>query len=74
MPLQVTGLSNRKMSPLSFLCQLQKGKCAYTSRYPKICYTPEGKEVREKLWEETIEDLSFAGTLKIVESLKSSAK
>ncbi|KAE8451440.1 hypothetical protein EG329_004069 [Mollisiaceae sp. DMI_Dod_QoI] len=40
--------------------------------YPKICYTPEGKAVKEKLWEETIEELSFAGPLKIVEDFKKS--
>ncbi|KAH8657385.1 hypothetical protein BGZ60DRAFT_415796 [Tricladium varicosporioides] len=42
--------------------------------YPKFCYTPEGKEVKEKLWKETIEELDFAGTLNIVEGLKSSSK
>jgi NAD(P)-dependent dehydrogenase (short-subunit alcohol dehydrogenase family) len=59
---------------LSLLCHPQKEKCAYTTRYPKICYTLEGKEVREKLWVETIEELKFARASKIVESLKSPAK
>jgi len=42
--------------------------------YPKFCYTPEGREVGKRLWEETMEELKFAGTSKIVESLKGSAK
>ncbi|KAI1377708.1 NAD(P)-binding protein [Hypoxylon crocopeplum] len=38
--------------------------------YPKVWYTPEGREVRERLWEETMEELNFAGASKIVTSLK----
>lgn len=55
---------------LSLLCQHGKEKRAYTDRYPMFCYTPKGKEVREKLWEETMEELDFAVTSKIVESFK----
>jgi hypothetical protein len=58
------------LSPLSLLCRLGKRKRVYTDRCPKFCYTPKGKEVREKLWRETIEELNFAGTSKIVESLE----
>lgn len=39
-------------------------------RYPKICYTKEGEEMRGRLWKETMEELDFAGAEKIVESLK----
>ncbi|CZR51213.1 related to short-chain dehydrogenase/reductase family protein, putative [Phialocephala subalpina] len=37
--------------------------------YPKFCYTLEGKEVREKLWKETLEELNFAGILKVTETV-----
>ncbi|KAH8664654.1 hypothetical protein BX600DRAFT_498400 [Xylariales sp. PMI_506] len=38
--------------------------------YPSILYTPEGAEIRERLWEETLEELSFADTSKIIQDLK----
>jgi hypothetical protein len=44
------------------------------SRYPSFYYTSEGKEVRERLWEETIKELNCAGALGLVENLKGSAK
>ncbi|RYP40727.1 hypothetical protein DL767_001482 [Monosporascus sp. MG133] len=39
--------------------------------YPKLWYTPEGRELTERLWEETIEELNFASASKIIGSLKS---
>ncbi|RYP55565.1 hypothetical protein DL769_010122 [Monosporascus sp. CRB-8-3] len=39
--------------------------------YPKLWYTPEGRELVERLWEETMEELNFAGASKLIESLKS---
>ncbi|RYP78228.1 hypothetical protein DL771_000705 [Monosporascus sp. 5C6A] len=39
--------------------------------YPKLWYTPEGRELMERLWEETMEELNFAGASKLIESLKS---
>ncbi|KAI0505750.1 retinol dehydrogenase 12 [Xylaria bambusicola] len=38
--------------------------------YPKILYTDVGAQIRERLWEETMEDLSFAGVSKVIEQLK----
>jgi hypothetical protein len=40
------------------------------NRYPKICYTTEGEEMKERLWKETMEELDFAGAEKIIKSLK----
>ncbi|PFH62257.1 hypothetical protein XA68_14388 [Ophiocordyceps unilateralis] len=37
--------------------------------YPAIFYTPEGRKVRDRLWEETMEELNFAGGATIVDSL-----
>jgi hypothetical protein len=34
-------------------------------------YTAKGKEVGQRLWEETMTELNFAGASKIVQSLKS---
>jgi hypothetical protein len=34
------------------------------SRYPKILYTQTGQEVKEKLWEETLEELQSDGASK----------
>ncbi|GAP88447.1 putative retinol dehydrogenase 12 [Rosellinia necatrix] len=42
--------------------------------YPLICYKPEGRRVRDRLWEETMTELKFAGASSIIENLKSSAK
>lgn len=36
------------------------------NRFPLLWYTEEGKEFSEKLWEETMEELNFAGASKIV--------
>jgi hypothetical protein len=33
-------------------------------------YTPEGHVVRERVWEETLAELDFAGVRPILESLK----
>ncbi|KAF3073956.1 Short chain dehydrogenase yanD [Trichoderma lentiforme] len=39
--------------------------------YPKLWYTPEGQELKERLWEETMEELNFVGAAKIMNDLKS---
>jgi len=33
-------------------------------------YTPEGKQIIERLWQETVEELSFADVQGILDSLK----
>ncbi|KAI0483715.1 retinol dehydrogenase 12 [Xylaria cf. heliscus] len=38
--------------------------------YPEILYTEEGARVRERLWEETMEELNFAGASDIIEGMK----
>ncbi|KAJ8120831.1 hypothetical protein O1611_g10263 [Lasiodiplodia mahajangana] len=38
--------------------------------YPEILYTEEGAQVRERLWEETMEELNFAGASDIVQRMK----
>ncbi|KAI0532992.1 hypothetical protein GGR58DRAFT_488358 [Xylaria digitata] len=38
--------------------------------YPPIYYTLEGREVRERLWEETMAELKFAGASSIIENMK----
>ncbi|KAI1758017.1 retinol dehydrogenase 12 [Xylaria castorea] len=38
--------------------------------YPEILYTEEGARVRERLWEETMEELNFAGASEIVKGMK----
>ncbi|KAI0105014.1 retinol dehydrogenase 12 [Nemania sp. FL0031] len=38
--------------------------------YPEILYTEEGSQVRERLWEETMEELNFAGASDIVQRMK----
>ncbi|KAG6364988.1 hypothetical protein INS49_006593 [Diaporthe citri] len=37
--------------------------------YPSICYTPEGLAFRDRLWEETMEELNSYGASKIVADL-----
>ena len=49
-----------------------KEKCAYADTFSKICYTVTGKETRESLWEETLEEIKFAGAAKIVEEFEKS--
>ncbi|ETS75466.1 hypothetical protein PFICI_12410 [Pestalotiopsis fici W106-1] len=41
--------------------------------YPAVWYTTEGKEFTERLWEETMEELNFAGASKIIKDMKGSA-
>ncbi|KAI1644599.1 NAD(P)-binding protein [Daldinia loculata] len=38
--------------------------------YPKVVYTKEGQEIRERVWEETLEELNFAGASRIIEEMK----
>lgn len=39
------------------------------SRYPKLWYTSEGQAFRERLWEETLEDLGLAQAISVIESM-----
>lgn len=39
-------------------------------RYPPILYTRDGEDIKERLWQETMEELSFAGAAKIVEEMR----
>ncbi|KAI0428439.1 retinol dehydrogenase 12 [Xylaria sp. FL1042] len=38
--------------------------------YPQILYTQTGAQLRERLWEETLEELNFAGASDIIQKLK----
>ncbi|XXG96248.1 hypothetical protein Hte_002529 [Hypoxylon texense] len=38
--------------------------------YPTILYTKEGQDVGDRIWEETMEELNFAGASKIVQEMK----
>ncbi|KAH8203058.1 hypothetical protein TruAng_002786 [Truncatella angustata] len=38
--------------------------------YPSLWYTVEGAEFSERLWEETLEELNFAGASKIIDDVK----
>ncbi|KAI8957360.1 NAD(P)-binding protein [Daldinia sp. FL1419] len=38
--------------------------------YPKVMYTKEGQEIRERLWEETMEEFNFVSASRIVEEMK----
>ncbi|KAK0261969.1 hypothetical protein LTR35_017768 [Friedmanniomyces endolithicus] len=40
------------------------------SCFPSLMYTPEGKQTTERLWEETLEELDFAGVRSIANSLR----
>jgi hypothetical protein len=40
-------------------------------RFASLLYTPEGKQLTDKLWRETIDELSFANPLVVLESMKS---
>jgi hypothetical protein len=39
-------------------------------RFPALLYTPEGKVLIERVWEETLDELDFAGVRQILESMK----
>ncbi|CAH0003347.1 unnamed protein product [Clonostachys byssicola] len=38
--------------------------------YPKLWYTPEGREIQLKLWQETMEEFNFAEASRIIKSLE----
>lgn len=38
--------------------------------YPPVMYTDGGQKIKERLWEETMEELNFAGASSIVQSLR----
>jgi hypothetical protein len=39
-------------------------------RFVGLLYTPEGKEIAEKLWQETVAELAYADMQGILDSLK----
>jgi hypothetical protein len=39
-------------------------------RFAAMLHTAEGKQVMERLWEETLEEFSFAGVREILNSMK----
>ncbi|KAH6603854.1 hypothetical protein Trco_007300 [Trichoderma cornu-damae] len=56
------------------LVQGQKSHGSFTSDwtikpYPRLWYTAEGQELKERLWEETMQELDFAGASKIAGDL-----
>ncbi|KAL6882327.1 hypothetical protein HDV57DRAFT_496157 [Trichoderma longibrachiatum] len=60
------------------LVQGEKSHGSFTSDwaikpYPKIWYTKEGKELTERLWEETMEEFNFVGASKILADLRESS-
>ncbi|ETS74413.1 hypothetical protein PFICI_14279 [Pestalotiopsis fici W106-1] len=38
--------------------------------YPPLMYTDDGQKIKERLWEETMEELNFAGVSSIIQSLR----
>jgi len=73
--MSVTGLLNRKrLTWLDCLKFSQSVHCTNANtvwcRYPEIMYTQEGARVRERLWEETMEELNFAGVSDIMRDMK----
>ena len=42
----------------------------HCERYPPMVYTKDGQEIKERLWEETMEELNFAGASKIVQDMQ----
>lgn len=40
-------------------------------RFASFVYTPEGTTSRERLWEETLQELDFAGVRSILSSMQS---
>lgn len=55
-----------------YTCKMAMGnQQLIISRYPGLLYTDEGKKTMERLWEETLEELQFAGVGHIVTSMKS---
>lgn len=40
-------------------------------RFAALLYTPEGEVLKERVWEETLAELDFAGVRGILEQMKS---
>jgi hypothetical protein len=44
--------------------------CAdFSPRFHQMMYTPEGQKTTERLWEETLDELNFAGVKEIINSM-----
>lgn len=43
-------------------------------RFVDLMYTPEGKQIIERLWQETLAELGFAGVQGILEGMKRPGK
>ena len=42
----------------------------FVRRFAAMLYTPEGKVLTDRVWEETLTELDFAGVRTILESMK----
>lgn len=78
--LLVIGLSKRKLSMPSFFYLLCLWKLSHVTRtyanelnrLPEVWYKPEGRELTDRIWEETVEEFNFVGLSSILEGLKNS--
>ena len=67
------GLFGRKSSHPPFMNdwrERERSGADVEDRYPPIMYTKEGDELAERLWEETMEELNFAGASGIVQDMQ----
>lgn len=66
-PTSWTGTLNRKFD----LKTSQETKLiGMFSRFAKLCYAPDGKQVMEQLWQETMQELAFANAKEILMSMR----
>jgi hypothetical protein len=57
-------------SPFSILPLVESLLLLRLGRFAAFLYTPEGKVVIERVWEETLAELEFAGVRPILESMR----
>lgn len=70
--LSVIGLSSREFPPCNSLGKRGNKISLLTvdDRYPSVCYSADGPKLRDRLWEETIQELKPFGAAQALEKLK----
>lgn len=62
-------LGDPPVSPRRFLHSLKSFANA-SRRFASLLYTPEGKVITQRVWDETLAELDFAGVRDILDSMR----
>lgn len=51
-------------------CRTSRAEFDFSCRFSGMLYTPEGKVITERVWNETMDELDFVGVRHILDSMR----